>query len=88
MLALFVVQTGRRLRRQGLWTHLEGAVDHADDVVELLMVQYGAVLLNVEAELVGEALASRFAFERAESSWQRLPEGGSNVTNSSRAESH
>lgn len=65
MPALFVVQTGRRLGRQGPWTHLEGAVDHADDVVELLMVQYGAVLLNVEAELIGETLASRFTFECA-----------------------
>lgn len=73
MLALFVVQTGRRLGRQRPPTHLQGTVDHADDVVELLMVQYGAVLLDVETELVGETLASGFAFERAEGSWQRLP---------------
>lgn len=67
-------------------THLQGAVDHANDVVELLMVQNGSVLLNVEAELIGETLASRFTFERAQSSWQRLPRGGRNITNSSRAE--
>lgn len=57
-------------------THLQGAVDHANDVVELLMVQDGSVLLNVEAELIGETLASRFTFERAQGSWQRLPWGG------------
>lgn len=57
-------------------THLEGAINHANDVVELLMVQYGAVLLNMKTELVCETLASRFTLERAESSWQRLPEGG------------
>lgn len=39
------------------------------------MVQDGAVLLNVEAELVGETLAGRLSLERAQSGRQRLPEG-------------
>lgn len=69
-------------------THLEGTVDHADDVVELLMVQYGAVLLDVEAELVGETLACRFTLECAQGGWQRLPRGGRKTSPTSHELSH
>lgn len=55
-----------------LRTYLEGAVHHTDDVVKLLVVHYGAVLLNVKTQFLRQTLASRFAFQCAQSCWQRL----------------
>lgn len=36
--------------------YLQAAVHHADDKVELLVVQHGAVLLHVQVQLLGQAL--------------------------------
>lgn len=47
----------------GAMTHLEGTVHHSNDVVELLVVHYDAVLLDVETQLFGETLSSRFALQ-------------------------
>lgn len=53
-------------------TYLEGAVHHTNDVVKLLVVHYGAVLLNVKTQFLSQTLASCFAFQCAQCSWQRL----------------
>lgn len=44
-------------------SHLKGAVHHAHDVVELLVVQDGPVELHVQAELLGQTLSGRFALQ-------------------------
>lgn len=53
-------------------TYLEGTVHHADCVVKLLVVQYGAVLLDVKTQFLGQTLASCLALQRSQRSWQRL----------------
>lgn len=47
--------------------YLQSTVHHADDVVKLLVVQYGSVLLDVETELLSQTLASCFAFQGSKS---------------------
>lgn len=60
-------------------THLQGTIHHTNDVVELLMVQYGTVLLDMKTEFLSETLASCFTFQCAQCSWQRLPERGRQI---------
>lgn len=57
-------------------TYLEGAVHHTNDVVKLLVVQYGTVLLNMKTQFVSQTLASCFAFQCTQCSWQRLTREG------------
>lgn len=47
-------------------SHLKGAVHHAHYVVELLVVQDGAVQLYVQAQLFGQTLPGCFAFQGAQ----------------------
>lgn len=60
-------------------TYLQGTIHHTNDVVELLMVQYGTVLLDMKTEFLSETLASCFTFQCAQCSWQRLPERGRQI---------
>lgn len=53
-------------------THLEGTVHHTNGVIKLLVVQYGAVLLNVKTQFLSQTLASCLAFQCAQCSRQRL----------------
>lgn len=53
-------------------TYLEGTVHHANDVVKLLVVQYGTVLLNMKTQFLSQTLASCLAFQCAQCSRQRL----------------
>lgn len=52
--------------------HLQAAVHHPDDEVKLLVVQHGPVLLHVEVQLLGEAVASGPALHGSEHSRQEL----------------
>lgn len=56
----------------GCITYLQGTVHHANDVVKLLVVQYGTVLLDMKTQLLSQTLASCLAFKCAQCSWQRL----------------
>lgn len=47
-------------------SHLKSAVHHAHYVVELLVVEDGAVQLHVQTELFGQTLSSCFAFQGAQ----------------------
>lgn len=58
-----------------LVTHLEGTVHHSNDVVKLLVVHYDAVPLDVETQLLGETLPSRFTLQRTQGRRQRLWRG-------------
>lgn len=57
-------------------THLQGAVHHANDVVELLVIQYGPVLLHMQTQLLSQTLASGFALQGPKCSRQGLLAGG------------
>lgn len=52
--------------------YLEDTVDHTNDVVELLVVHYGAVLLDMKTQFLCQTLTSCLAFQCAQCSWQRL----------------
>lgn len=56
----------------GRQPHLQAAVHHPDDEVKLLVVQHGPVLLHVEVQLLGEAVASGPALHGSEHSRQEL----------------
>lgn len=54
--------------------YLEAAVHHADDEVELLVVQHGAVLLHVQVKLLGQAVPGGPALHGTQHSWEQLGE--------------
>lgn len=54
------------------FSYLKGTVHHTDNIVELLVVQYGAILLNVETQLLSQTLAGCLAFQCTQCSWQCL----------------
>lgn len=53
-------------------TYLKGTVHHANDVVKLLVVHYGAVLLHVKTQFFSQTLASCLAFQCSQCSRKRL----------------
>lgn len=52
--------------------YLQSTVHHPDDVVELLVVQDGAVLLDVLAQLLCQAVPSCFALQGSQGCRQGL----------------
>lgn len=60
--------------------YLQAAVHHADDEVELLVVQHGAVLLHVQVQLLGQAVPGGPALHGTqhgrEQLWERGLRGG------------
>lgn len=57
-------------------TDLQGAVHHAYDVVELLVVQHGSVLQDVLVQLLSQTDPSGSTLQRPQHSWHQLEGGG------------
>lgn len=55
--------------------HLQAAVHHAHDEVELLVVQHGAVLLRVQVQLLRQAAAGRAPLQGPQHGREQLGEG-------------
>lgn len=68
-------RSGRRRRQEGARAHLQAAVHHADDEVELLVVQHRPVLLHVDVQLLGEATAGGAPLQGPQHSWEQLETG-------------
>lgn len=62
----------RRVLRCDSVNYLEGTIHHPNDVVKLLVVQYGTILLDVKTQFLSQTLTSCFAFQGTQCSWQSL----------------